>query len=275
MTTLRSDNSDVVVLIRNSVLVALSWTILCFLSAYWNIATEKEKTLELAQKEALTIFDKDQAFRSWATDHGGVYVPVTEETPRSEYLSHIPERDIVTPSGKQLTLMNPAYMLRQVMSHYATLYSIDGHITSLKVLNPVNNPDAWEIEALQKFNDGKEEVMTVAQIGDNQFLRLMKPMHTKVRCMKCHAHQGYKTGDVRGGVSVSIPLASYREMEIRSILKLYITHLVFFFSGISVIVFIYYRSKNRLIEQLGGCPRMHFSPTLRYFHKNNAPVSEV
>ncbi len=25
-----------------------------------------------------------------------------------------------------------------------------------------------------------------------------------------------------------------------------------------------------LQDRLGGCPRMHFAPTLRYFHKNNA-----
>lgn len=253
MTTLQSDNNaNFVVLIRNSVLIALIWAMLCFLSAYWNIATEKEKTLDLAQKEALTIFNKDQAFRFWATDHEGVYVPVTENTPPNQNLSHIPERDIVTPSGKQLTLMNPAYMLRQVMSHYAALYPADGHITSLKVLNPINKPDAWEVKALQEFNDGRKEVMAVALIGDNQFLRLMRPMYTKAGCLKCHAHQGYKIGDVRGGLSVSVPLAPYRELESRSILKLYISHLFFFFSGIGVIAFTYYRSKNRMIERLDG-----------------------
>ena len=250
MATLLNDNSDFVVLLRNYVLIALSWAILCFLSAYWNIATEKEKTLELAQKEAMTVFDKDQAFRFWATDHEGVYVPVTERTPPNEYLSHIAERDLVTPSGKRLTLMNPAYMLRQVMSHYATLYSTNGHLTSLQTLNPINKPDAWETKALQEFNDGKERAMTVTFIEGNQFLRLMKPMYTKVGCLKCHAHQGYKLGDVRGGLSVSIPLAPYREIETKSILQLYISHLVFFFSGISIIIFSYYRSKNRIIERV-------------------------
>ena len=251
MTTLLSDNSDFVVLLRNYVLIALTWAILCFLSTYWNIATEKDKTLELAQKEAMTVFDKDQAFRFWATDHEGIYVPITEKTPPNEYLSHILERDLVTPSGKRLTLMNPAYMLRQVMSHYATLYSTNGRITSLKTLNPINKPDAWETKALQEFNDGrKEKIMEVTLIEGNQFLRFMKPMYTKVGCLKCHAHQGYKLGDVRGGVSVSIPLAIYREIETRSILQLYISHLFFFFSGISVIIFTYYRSKKRIIERL-------------------------
>ena len=94
MTTLRSENSDFVVLLKNSVLIALIRTTLCIISGYWNIATEKKKTLELAHKEALTVFNKDQAFRFWATDHEGVYVPVTERTSPNKYLGHILERDI-------------------------------------------------------------------------------------------------------------------------------------------------------------------------------------
>ena len=37
---------------------------------------------------------------------GGVYVPVTPESPPNPYLAQIPERDIVTPSGRPLTLRN-------------------------------------------------------------------------------------------------------------------------------------------------------------------------
>lgn len=257
MGILQNESYEYVTLQRSSVLITVIWATLCFLSAYWNIDTEKKKTLALAHKEALTVFNKDQAFRFWATDHEGVYVPINERTLPNEYLSHIPERDLLTPSGRQLTLMNPAYMLRQVMSHYASLYSGNGHITSLKVINPINKPDAWEMEALQKFEAGAKEVMEVSIIGEKQFLRLMKPMHTKTGCLKCHAHQGYKVGDVRGGVSVSIPLAAYRKIEQVSIQKLYNTHLFFFFSGFSVIVFSYYRNKQRMVEQKEAAEALH------------------
>ncbi len=249
MAFLQKEHSIFFTLRRNCISIAIIWTSLCLLSGYWNIDTEKKKTLALAHKEALTVFNKDQAFRFWATDHEGVYVPVNERTLPNKYLNHIQERDLVTPSGKQLTLMNPAYMLRQVMSHYATLYSAQGHITSLKTLNPNNTPDAWEIKALQKFDAGADEIMEVTLIGGHQFLRIMKPMHTKAGCLKCHAHQGYTIGDVRGGVSVSIPLATYREIEMKSIHRLSVSHLFFFFSGFCVIIFTYYRNRQRIIEQ--------------------------
>ena len=36
-------------------------------------------------------------------------------------------------------------------------------------------------------------------------LRYMGALVTQERCLKCHASQGYRVGDVRGGISVSIP----------------------------------------------------------------------
>ena len=75
------------------------------------------------------------------------------------YLKNISERDITTPSGKKLTLMNPAYMVRQVMEDYSELYGVRGHITSLKLKNPDNAPDEWERRALERFEDGAEEVI--------------------------------------------------------------------------------------------------------------------
>ncbi|MBT4090996.1 MAG: sensor histidine kinase [Deltaproteobacteria bacterium] len=86
---------SVVVLV---IIIAISFT--------WNYFREGDHTLSLAKKEALTNFNKDIALRYWASEHGGVYVPTTEQTPPNPYLGHIPERDIVTPAGKKLTLMN-------------------------------------------------------------------------------------------------------------------------------------------------------------------------
>jgi hypothetical protein len=81
-------------------------------------------------------------------------VPATEATPPNPNLKHIPERDLITPSGKIVTLMNPAYMIREVMGAYDILYETKGHITSLNPLNPNNEPDSWERYALKQFEKG-------------------------------------------------------------------------------------------------------------------------
>ena len=44
---------------------------------------------------------------------------------------------------------------------------------------------------------------------ESSYLRLMRPMVAEQDCLKCHGFQGYKVGDVRGGVSVSVPMDPY------------------------------------------------------------------
>ena len=88
------------------------WTALIVVSVTWNFYAEKHQTHELAVNEARANINKDIATRFWVASHGGVYVPVDDRTLPNPVLSRIPERDVKTPSGRQLTLMNPAYALR-------------------------------------------------------------------------------------------------------------------------------------------------------------------
>ena len=164
---------------------------------------------EMAKTEARASFNKDQAFRFWAANHGGVYVPINSRTPSNPFLSHVPERDITTESGKALTLMNPAYMLRQMLEEYEDMFGVRGHITSLKHYRPETAPDEWEKSALTAFEQGDKEALEFTEIEGTPYLRLMRPMMVKKSCLKCHAKQGYKVGDVRGGVSISVPMGLY------------------------------------------------------------------
>ncbi len=249
MATTPITHKEIASLRKYTMIALVAWTSLALLSAYWNIASEKKKTLQLVQKEALATFNKDQAFRLWATKHGGVYVPISDETPPNSNLAHIPDRDITTPSGKNLTLMNPAYMLRQVMTHYDKLYGIKGKITSLKYLNPINSPDAWERKALQDFEKGTELVSKVVTLNNEPYYRLIWPMITQKGCLKCHARQGYSEGDVRGGIGTSVPMTPYLELEQRTIWNFILTHIVFWLLGTLFLGIIYSRSKTRLNER--------------------------
>ena len=164
---------------------------------------------DLAIAEAKAYLNKDQATRLWAASHGGVYVPISKRTQPNPFLSHLPDRDIQTPSGKDLTLMNPAYMIRQVMEQYGELHGVRGRITGLKHFSEATAPDDWERAALTAFKSGNEEYLEFSEIEGAPFLRVIRALPTEPDCLKCHAHQGYQVGDVRGGVSVSVPMASY------------------------------------------------------------------
>lgn len=189
-------------------ILAVVWTIIFAVSLAWNVLQVKQKTLEAARIQARTVHAKDVIYRRWNAGHGGVYVPVTKKTQPNPYLSGIPERDITTPSGKTLTLINPAYMTRQVHELVKEKYSVLGHITSLNPIRPQNAPDPWEIKALEEFERGPIEVSSVEKIEGKEFMRLMRPLITERGCLKCHAAQGYEEGDIRGGISVGIPMES-------------------------------------------------------------------
>ena len=119
----------------------------------------------------------------------------------------MPERDLTTPSGRRLTLLNPAYMTRQVYTLAQQQGLPQGHLTSLKPIRPQNAPDSWEEKALKAFERGEDEVSEVVAMGGKAYMRLMRPFRTDPGCLQCHAEQGYKVGDIRGGISVAVPMA--------------------------------------------------------------------
>ncbi|MCK9379558.1 MAG: DUF3365 domain-containing protein [Sulfuritalea sp.] len=201
-------NSSSAVL-RNAVLAALAWTVILTGSLAWYLVSSDQYTLAIAHREAAAYIAKDNALRAWVTFHGGVYVPPTETTPPNPYLAGVPDRDLETPSGKKLTLMNSAYVLRQLHAHFAGPFGEKGRLTSLQPLNPINAPDDWERSALLRFEDGTREVSTVSDLGGIPHLRVMQPLIVEQSCLKCHGSQGYKVGDVRGGIAVSVSLEPF------------------------------------------------------------------
>lgn len=229
----------------------LVWTLLFIYSTQKDISAVKEQTMSLAKREAITTFNKDQSVRLWSTQHGGVYVPMSEKTPPNKYLSHIPDRDVITQSGTKLTLMNPAYMIRQIMEDYEELYGTKGRITSLKYLNPVNKPDAWETRALKAFekNDRKEFYEVIGE-GTETYLRLMRPMIVNENCLKCHGFQGYKVGDIRGGVGVKLPLAPYLIFEKETINRLVTTQSIIWLFGTIVLFIFTFWGRRKVEEQI-------------------------
>lgn len=221
-------------------LLTLAWTILVGFSC-WNSYREHNNAVErIALAQARATIGRDILYRRWGSMHGGVYVPPTATTPPNRYLANIPLRDVVTTEGKKLTLINPAYMIRQI-------YELEqqdgselgvGHLTSLKPLRPENGPDAWERNALKAFETGIKEVSQIVEHRGKSYLRLMKPFMTEQSCLKCHAQQGYKLGEVRGGLNISIPIqplvdATQNEIygSIGRHIAVWILGLLFFITG--------------------------------------------
>ena len=185
--------------------LVLGWTLAVIGLLTWSVVQKRRGDIDEAKTRADVARQKDISYRRWVQKHGGVYVPVSSLSPPNEYL-RVPERDITTPSGKQLTLVNSSYMVRQVAELAGDDITVRTHVTSLNPLRPENKADAGETKALHEFERGAKEAVWREWIGGTEYLRTMRPYIVEQACMKCHAQQGYKVGDLRGGIATSVAL---------------------------------------------------------------------
>ena len=234
---------------RNALLGVLAWSLLLGASLIWNWRIQDERSAELATVALRAAFAKDQAFRFWAARYGGVYVKTESGVTPNPYLAHIGDRDLTATDGTQLTLLNPAAMLTQVMAEYAELFGIKGRIVGQIALNPNDLPDEWENRAIEAFKTGADEVVETMLIDGEPHLRLMKPMIMQASCIKCHGHLGYQIGEVRGGVGVSMPLNSYIQGNAHARNLLAGSHLLFWLLGVAIIWLLWRQAERREREQ--------------------------
>jgi diguanylate cyclase (GGDEF)-like protein len=141
--------------------------------------------------------------REWNADYGGVYVEKKKGMVSNPYLK---DPDITAVDGKVYTLKNPALMTREISEYAAKEGLFSFHITSLKLLNPHNRPDVFERKALESFEHGTKDVFGRMKVGGRTYFRYMAPLFVKKSCLQCHEEQGYKIGDVRGGISVAFDI---------------------------------------------------------------------
>jgi HD-GYP domain-containing protein (c-di-GMP phosphodiesterase class II) len=147
--------------------------------------------------------------RSWISDRGGVYVKKAPGVEESPFLPGTTVRDA---AGREYVFHNPAYVTR-LLSEYAQRrehYRL--HLASLKPINPANVPDAFEKRALGDFEkrgyeSSRDGAAAVVDENGKRFYQRVRPLRVDRSCLGCHAKQGYKEGEIRGALSVSIPMA--------------------------------------------------------------------
>ncbi len=160
------------------------------------------------KKQAETIYQQIIITRKWIAMHGGIYVEKLPWVEENLYLELIGEKvRLISKEGRLLIKENPALITRQLsqLAKENNLYWFK--LTSLKYINPYNKPDATEEEALKLFEKNTIwEYVIIERVGSHTYYRLIKPLITEKSCLKCHARQGYKEGQIRGAISIFIPL---------------------------------------------------------------------
>ncbi|MCU7802336.1 MAG: DUF3365 domain-containing protein [Candidatus Thiodiazotropha sp. (ex Lucinoma borealis)] len=220
----------------------LAFGLLTLISVYWNLGNLNSMAERLAYERAQSMFKLVEMTRLWNARHGGVYVPVTDESPSNPYLE-VPDKDITTTTGRRLTKLNPAYMTRQIADIAREFGDIHFHITSLNPINPNNIPDQWESFALSLLEINTKEVLEYREHDEKAVYRYMGPLITKKSCMKCHEKQGYVVGDIRGGISITLPAAPILDAQSATRDQIIVIHLILFILIIGMTLF--YLNKMR------------------------------
>ncbi len=122
----------------------------------------------------------------------------------------------------------PAIIGREVAELFSASTPFKMKQTSLKYRNPNNKPDDWEAKQLQVFesNPDLKEIKEIVKLEDgSKLFRCIIPLKIDEGCLKCHGDpvtsvtgdgkdiagklmENYKLGDIRGGISVTAPMAT-------------------------------------------------------------------
>ncbi len=195
--------------------INLSLVVLLAVSGlYAGLTLSSGRTVEAEiTTRARTIFGVLLVARSWNAIHGGDFV---EKRPGD--LPGPPQRspDVVGSDGTVYNRRNSAQMTREM----SELVTRDGlftfHLTSLQPLNPANAPDPFEAEALARIERGEvAEVSAQEQRGETNQFRYLGPLRVEESCLECHAAQGYRVGQVLGGISVTFDVTEAEQAVAR------------------------------------------------------------
>jgi diguanylate cyclase (GGDEF)-like protein len=225
--------------------VAICLTIsLCISAVFLGVAIQNrslifEELLQRSRAHFLNIV----LVRTWNSNYGGVFVEKKEGVSSNPYLEN---PDITAKDGKVYTKKNPALMTREISEYAEKEGLFKFHITSLKPINPGNKPDEFESKALHLFESGKSEVFERQLISDKMHLRYMAPLYVKQGCLACHAKQGYKLGDVRGGISITYDIDKTQRKINRNILVITLLAIITIFLLLGTIAFFMFRLRNKL-----------------------------
>lgn len=199
------------------VIVTVGFTLVAVMIGSYYVRMEKRHLESLLLKQARTLFDQVQQLRHWNASHGGVYVMLEEGQSANPYLYSVGpgqgrespvEPEIADTKGRRLALINPALMTRELARIVEQNTEVRFHLTSLQLINPNNAPDDFETRALKSFEQGQPSQTRYTELDGKRYFRFMAPLLVEPACLSCHGFQGYKVGDVRGGISVSLPISN-------------------------------------------------------------------
>lgn len=189
------------------ILSFLGWTSLFAIMLSIEYPAQDRRLEQMLHLKMEMLYQRTQAIRSWIGAHGGVYAATDDKVKPNELLRNHPERDIITPSGRCLTLLNSPSFLRQISEDFEAKSGTRIRFVSDRPINPDDLVDAWEKSGLEELRKGKDKVSSLVVDNDNIRYRMLTPMVMSKKCISCHEGIPWKVGDIAGGISINLDAA--------------------------------------------------------------------
>jgi diguanylate cyclase (GGDEF)-like protein len=201
--------------VRNFLVIALVTITIVIGAVFINFHFKAEAlTHDILLQQGRALFSEIVMIRRWVSQHGGVFVEVKEGVNPNPFLTTLPDLkvNIKDEDGTSYTLLNPGLVVKGISELSEKSGQFRFHIASLKPINEsTNSPDDFERKALESFESGEKEAFTIEPSEGGAMYRYMAPLVYEQQCNKCHGFQNYDNGDIRGGISVSIPMTMVSE----------------------------------------------------------------
>jgi len=179
---------------------------LASINFFW--VSQKQLLMQQAHAQAKTLFEMLVVTRQWVAEN----------------------RDEIQPV--------PAVATKALSEYAAVMTDFRFHITSDILINPENAPDAFEKRAMAEFRNDSREYSEVVTINDEHYYRFMAPLYVNHACLECHEYQGYTVGDLRGGISITLPMSEIEMMLEQNNRNYFFIGILSFFGIVATMVFL-------------------------------------
>ncbi len=198
---INNKNRRLYLLINISIVISTLCTIGLITVIYYNNSLRNDEFISRSRFLIKSI----EISEEWNKSSGGIYA---EKKSVTEFDKHFINSKIKAVTGKEYLLKNSPIMMIEMsrLSDENGFYSFK--LRSLKPLNKSNTPDDFEKESLKLFENGTTEQYKKTSNGKNILYRYMTPLYAKSECLTCHNQNDYKTGDIIGGISLSMDITS-------------------------------------------------------------------
>ncbi len=187
-----------------SILVTIIVTLSFGITFYRTSSFQNKLVISQTERQARMLAQQILLTRKWVADHDGLFFIKKPGVTSNPFLR---DSDIQDITGKIYVKRNPAMVTRELSEYASQADFCRFRVTSLKPVNPANAPDDFERQGLLDFDKGLNELIGIVHAVEGRQLRYMIPLQVEESCLTCHARHGYQVGDIRGALSLLVPIS--------------------------------------------------------------------